>query len=105
MNLKAKILLFLLFAYGAYSIVPSRISDNGAMLYQQESSGLPFHDPLSTGQEASDIEDNFSQDDESFIDLSSISFFMSESNRFHYLNDSQLPGSLNLPFSPPEIAV
>ena len=113
--LKAKNLAIalLLLAYASTCVVPSigftkehvfSLSGSNAMVNTSESSNLPFSIPLSTEQQCSDIEDKFSQEDESFINLSSISTSTTlDFRRFHYVNSPPLPGSINPPFSPPEI--
>ena len=111
-NTKNLVIVFLLLAYGTSCFVSPfifakkaafNVSGYSALTHTSENSGFPSSIPLTTEQESSDAEDDFSEDDENFIVLSSISFFMSEVSSFHYLNSSQLPGSLSLPFSPPEI--
>ncbi|MEO5601987.1 MAG: hypothetical protein ABIR06_13790 [Cyclobacteriaceae bacterium] len=105
--------LFLL-AYVSTCLVPSMdftkkhvfgLSGVNALVKTSESLDLPFTIPLSAEQKSSDTEDKFSLDDESFIEFSSTStsttlYF----RRFHYVNSPPLPGSINTPFSPPEIS-
>jgi hypothetical protein len=107
---KAKILIFLLLTYGTSCIISSNVftvfglSDNSAKKYEQESSSFPSSFPLSAEQDTGSAETDSSEDDENFIDLSGTSLVISiDSRRFLHLNNSLLLGSLNLPFSPPEI--
>jgi hypothetical protein len=110
---KNLVIALLLMAYASTCVVPSigftkkrvfSLSGSNTMVNTSESSNLPFSIPLSTEQESSGIEDKFSQEDESFIGLSSISISKTfDSRRFHYVNSPPLPGSINPPFSPPEI--
>ena len=107
------VITLLLLAYASTCVISSAIfnkkqvsgtSDSNLIVNTSESSNLLFCIPLSTEQESSDAEDDFSQEDENFIDLSSFSLFTTlDFRRFHHLNNSPLPGSLNPPFSPPEI--
>ena len=75
---------------------------NSVMCYTPENSDFPLSIPFSTDGEFSGIEDDFWEDDESFIKLSIISVFLSESIGFHYQNNSLLLELLNRPFTPPE---
>lgn len=70
-----------------------------------ECPGVPFPLPLSSNQqESSDIEDEFSQEDESFIDISSVfPPASSDSIRFHWMKNCPFRGSVRPPFSPPEL--
>lgn len=114
MKTKALTLIFLLLAYGASCFVPAcifakktifNIAGNAEMVvYTPENTNSSFPIPLSSGQESSNTEEDFSQDDDKFINLANISFFRyTDSIPFHHLNNFILSGSLNSPFSPPEI--
>ena len=109
MKIKEGILVFLLVAYSAFCLVPSFvINDFGmshsAKLYEHESTEYPCPMPPSPEQESSDTESSFSEDDENFNELPTISFLLhSASTPFHTLNNFPIQASLYPPFTPPEI--
>ena len=75
---------------------------SSVMRYVPESPDFPVSNPLSAGEVPSDIEDDFSEDDENFFNLASTSFFVSESIYFHQQSNSLIQESLYPPFTPPE---
>lgn len=104
---KAKnlVIVLLLLAYGASCVVPRFVFAKKLVFTVQasQSLGFPLSIPISESQESSDTEDNFPQEDENVIVLSSISLSTtSDSWPFHVSNPPS-PGSFNPPFSPPEI--
>lgn len=110
---KTLVLALLVLTYASSRVVPSigftknhvlSIYGSNVLVNKSDSSNLPYSIPLSTEHESSDIEDKFLQQDESFIDLSSISTSTTlDSRRVHYVIDPPNQGSVNPPFSPPEI--
>ncbi len=67
-----------------------------------ETTHFPLSIPLSTGEEPTGIEDEFSEDDEGVTNLSILSVSLSKSIYFPYQNNSQFQEFLNRPFTPPE---
>ena len=107
---KNLVLVLLLLAFGAsieapYFININKISNeqySTVMRYVPESPDFPLSNPLSAGEVPSDIEGDFSEDDENFFNLASISFFVSEPIYFHQQSNSLIQESLYPPFTPPE---
>ena len=103
---KNLVLVLLLLAFGAsieakYFII-SNEQYSSVMRYVPESPDFPVSNPLSAGEVPSDIEGDFSEDDENFFNLAGISFFVSESIYFHQQSNSLIQESLYPPFTPPE---
>lgn len=108
---KARFLLILSFAFGLCFTVSSYadvllLTDNNEIIHQAETSGSHLPDQQSPHQESSDTDDNSPQDDDTFIKLSPISFFVpSVLGPSLDLDDSLLSVSSNPPFLPPEVHV
>ena len=107
-RVKNPVILLLLLALGVcfevsyFNKKGSNEHYSSVIRYTPESPGFPLSIPLSTGEWASSIGDDFWEEDGNFIDLSIISVFSSESIYFHHQSNSLLQESLNLPFTPPE---
>jgi len=107
---KNLVLVVLLLAFGAsieatYFININNTSNeqySSVMCYVLESPDIPLSNPLSSGEVPSDIKGDFSEDDENFFNLASISFFVSESIYFHQQSNPLIQESLYPPFTPPE---
>ena len=107
-RVKNPVIVLLLLAFGAcfeVSYSNKKVSSSGSssvMRHSPESPDFPLSTPFSTDEESSSMEDNFSEDDENFLDLSIISVCFSEPICFHYQNNSPLQEFLSRPFTPPE---
>ena len=104
---KAKnlVIVLLLLAYGASCVVPRFVFAKKLVFTVQasQSLGFPLSIPISESQESSDTEDNFPQEDENVIVLSSISLSTTSDPWPFHVSNPPSPGSFNPPFSPPEI--
>ncbi|MDH4090870.1 MAG: hypothetical protein OEV74_09900 [Cyclobacteriaceae bacterium] len=106
---KARFLLILSFAFGLCFTVPSYtdallFTDTNEIIHQEETSGSHLPDQQSHDQESSDTDDNSPQDDDTFIKVSTISFFVPSILRPSLESDNSLLSvSANPPFLPPEM--
>lgn len=108
-----RFITLLLWSYGASCVILSfnftkkqvyNVSDSSALVRTTESSNLPFPIPMTSDQNPGSAENESSEDDENFVELSRISSFISiNRSGIRHLNTSLLPGSINLLFSPPKI--